>query len=54
MSRAEMTEVLAKEYGIRNEEELDAAISVMEGVDLGIFTAPYKDAARITMNEVVA
>ena len=54
MSRAEMMERLAREYGVRNEEELDAAISAMEGVDLGIFTAPYKDATRITMNEVVA
>ena len=56
MSRAEMTRILAKEYGIRNEPELDAAIAAMEGVDLGVFTAPYggsEDATR-TMNEVVA
>ena len=48
MSRAEITKVLAKEYGIRNEEELDAAISAMEGVDLGIFTVPYGEGNNAT------
>lgn len=34
-----LIEVLRKEYGIRNEKELDEAISRFSGVDLGMFVS---------------
>lgn len=39
MSKATMLEILQKQYGISNEEELDKAMSDFPGVDIGIFTS---------------
>lgn len=36
----EMVELLAKEFGIKTEKELDEAIKKMKKLDIGIFTAP--------------
>ena len=41
MDTARLMEYLNREYGIHSWEELDEAASLIQGIDLGIFTVPY-------------
>ena len=40
-----MKEILKNEYGISNEQEFNAAVSEMSGINLGIFTMPLERSA---------
>ena len=51
MSAAEMREILREDYGIQNDEEFEAAVSNSAGIDIGMFTEPYKGGGS---NEKVA
>lgn len=42
MDVAAMKELLKREYGICSEKEFYRAVSEMKGVDIGIFTMPFK------------
>ena len=39
MTAEKMMEILKKEYGIGDKNELDTAIRSMPGIDIGLFTA---------------
>jgi hypothetical protein len=38
-----LKEVLKEDYGINNQKELEDAINKFKGLDIGIFTQPFKN-----------
>lgn len=42
MNAAKMKEILRNEYGIRNENEFNAAVKGFAGINLGVFTMPIE------------
>lgn len=40
MEAAKLREILRKEYGIKTDEEFNAAVEKSAGINLGIFTTP--------------
>lgn len=40
MEAAKIKEILKKQFGINSEEEFNAAVESMVGINLGIFTMP--------------
>ncbi len=42
MSANELRKILREEYGIQNDMEFEAAASNSTGLNLGLFTYPYK------------
>ena len=40
MDAATMKEILRKQYGIKSEEEFNAAVNKYRGINIGIFTMP--------------
>ena len=42
-----MKEILKREYGIRNDDEFNAAVSKSAGINLGIFTLPLAERSVI-------
>lgn len=42
----EMAGILKREYGISSFEELEAEIKKAPGIDIGLFTTPFKIAER--------
>lgn len=47
MDAAKLKEILKREYGIKNEEEFDAAVKKSAGINLGIFTMPLIERSAI-------
>lgn len=46
MDAAKLMEYLRAEFGIRNRDEFEAAVSQMHGIDLGIFTVPFEGESK--------
>lgn len=42
MDAAKLKEILYKQYGIKNEEEFNAAVENYTGLNIGIFTMPLR------------
>ncbi len=42
MNAADMRAFLREEFGIMNDEDFEMAVNVSTGIDLGIFTQPFK------------
>ena len=42
MDAAKLMEYLRTEFGIKDRAEFEVAVSQMQGIDLGIFTMPFK------------
>lgn len=51
MEAAKLKEILKREYGIDNAEELDAAVKKSAGINLGIFTMPLGERSCISEQE---
>ena len=49
-----LKEVLKEDYGISNQEELEDAISKSKGLDIGIFTQPFKNELATNKDELKA
>lgn len=43
MDAADLRKFLREEYGIQNDEEFEMAVNASTGVDLGLFTEPFKE-----------
>lgn len=43
MDAADLRKFLREEYGIQNDEEFEMAVNASAGVDLGLFTQPFKE-----------
>lgn len=43
MDAADLRKFLREEYGIENDEEFEMAVNASTGVDLGLFTQPFKE-----------
>ena len=43
MNAADLRKILKEEYGIQNDEEFEMAINASTGVDVGLFTQPFKE-----------
>lgn len=54
MDAAKLMEYLRAEFGIRDLAEFEVAVSRMKGIDLGIFTMPYKGGERVNEQAVEA
>nr|DAI55843.1 MAG TPA: hypothetical protein [Caudoviricetes sp.] len=42
MDAADLRKILREEYGIKNDEEFEMAVEASAGVNLGLFTQPFK------------
>lgn len=42
MDAAKLMEYLKAEFGIKDRAEFELAVSQMQGIDIGIFTIPFK------------
>ena len=43
MDTAKLKEILKEQYGIASEEEFNTAVEKSSGIDIGIFSMPYKN-----------
>lgn len=46
MSAADLRTFLLEEYGIKNDEEFEMAVNASTGINLGMFTQPFKGGAN--------
>lgn len=46
MDAAKLREILKTQYGIKDDEEFDAAVEKSSGVNLGLFTMPLMERSR--------
>lgn len=42
MDAAELRTFLREEFGIRNDDEFEMAVNASAGIDIGLFTQPFK------------
>lgn len=45
MSAADIRTFLREEFGIKNDEEFEMAVNASVGIDIGLFTQPFKGGA---------
>lgn len=43
MDAADLRKILKEEYGIQNDEEFEMVVNTSTGVDIGLFTQPFKE-----------
>lgn len=46
MSAADMRTFLREEFGIMNDEDFEMAVNASTGIDLGMFTLPFRGGAN--------
>lgn len=46
MCAADLRKFLKEEYGIQNDEDFEMAVNASTGIDLGMFTVPFRGGER--------